>query len=116
MWTPGIVLQRFSQLAHSDPQADVKVDKRVHLPDSALNLRPDHYFACIFQKNEEQPERLILNLHPLTLLQKFARGRVHREGAKSIDRLWRSLHSSTLSGNLARTALHLSQNRFCARA
>ena len=72
------------QLTHCDAKAAVKVDKRVSLPDAILDLLPGDYLAGIFQKNNQQTERLLLQLDPAPVFQKFAgsdslrRGRIRK--------------------------------------
>ena len=56
----SIIPEGFAQFAHSDPKAAVKVDESLSLPDAILNLLPADYVPRIFQKNDQQTERLLL--------------------------------------------------------
>jgi hypothetical protein len=85
VWTGSIVAQRFSQLAHRDPQAAIELDESIPFPNAALNLRPCDDFACIFQKNDQQSEWLILDSYSLAEPQEFAGSSVRYEGAESIS-------------------------------
>ena len=93
-----LVPKRFSQLTDGNPQAAVVIDKSIPLPDAAFDFCPRHHFAWVLEQKEEQTERLILDLDPLTVFQELACSGIDCEGAKSVDSPWSSLHSSTPGG------------------
>jgi hypothetical protein len=80
--------------AHSDPQAAIKIDKRIFLPDAASQFRTGNHLARMFEEHHEEAERLLLQLDSLSILQQFAGAGVHLEWAKSIAISQRRRHHS----------------------
>lgn len=68
----GLVAQCVTQLADRDAQAAVEMDECAFRPDAALELLARHHVACVFEKDDEQPERLVLQAHTSAVLQELA--------------------------------------------
>jgi hypothetical protein len=90
--TFGVVAQRFPQLADGDAEAAVEIDKRVSRPDTAPQFFAADHLPSVFQKHDEEPKRLLLQLHALPVPEEFARGRVHLKLAELIDSIGRYPH------------------------
>ena len=104
---PGIlsvVPKSFTQFANCHAKAAVKVDKGVSLPDVILDLLPGNYMARIFQKNDQQTERLLLYLDPPSVLQEFTGCRIYFEGSELVSRADRRFHGVFLQSPSAMIA------------
>jgi hypothetical protein len=71
-YVPGIlsvISQGIPQLANSNPEAAVKIDESVSLPDAALDFGPRNQVSSVFQEDYEQAKRLLLQSYPFTLFE-----------------------------------------------
>ena len=59
----------------------------------------------VFQKNDQKPEWLLLQLHPIPVFPEFARDGIHLERAEPIERTDRRVHVSPRSHRSTR-AVH----------
>ena len=83
----GVIAQRISEFANCDAKAAVKVDECVFRPDVASQLLPVDDLPGVFQQYYQKPERLLLQLHPLSSFEELARAGVHLKLSESIDRI-----------------------------
>jgi hypothetical protein len=91
--TLGVVAQRLSQLANVDAQAAVKIDEGIFRPDAAPQFLAADHLSRIFQKHNQKPKRLLLQLYALSIFEEFARGDVYLKQAESIDGIGLGLHN-----------------------
>jgi hypothetical protein len=93
----SIVSESISEFANRNAQAAVKVDEGVSLPDASLNFLTAHHVPGILQEYDQKTERLLLELHPPSLLQKLTGHSIHFEGAEFVSSPRRSFHGPSLN-------------------
>jgi len=64
-WTVRGIAQSLAHFVDRDAQALVELDIGILGPEVCLNLLPRHHLACAIDKESEQPQRLILDSHPM---------------------------------------------------
>ena len=101
----GIIAKRLPQFANGYTEAAVEVDKRIVAPDAMAQVVAGDHLSGIFQKNDQKPEWLLLQLHPIPVFQEFARDGIHLERAEPIERTDRRVHVSPRSHRSTR-AVH----------
>ena len=69
----GVVAKRLPQFAYSYAEAAVEVDKRIVAPDAMAQVVAGDHLSGVFQKNDQKPEGLLLQLHPIPVFPEFAR-------------------------------------------
>jgi len=82
----------FTQTLDGSVQACIEIDKGVVPPDVVSQILSGDDLAGIFQERYEEPEWLLLQLHPVPVFQEFAGGGIHLEGAEPKERTERRLH------------------------
>src|SRR5690349_18041554 len=101
----GIIAKRLPQFANGHTEAAVEVDKRIVAPDAMAQVVAGDHLSGVFQKNDQKPEWLLLQLHPIPVFPEFARDRIHLERAEPIERTDRRVHVSARSHRSTR-AVH----------
>ena len=93
----GIIAKRLPQFANGYSEAAVEVDKRIVAPDAMAQVVAGDHLSSIFQKNDQKPEGLLLQLHPVPVFQEFARDGIHLERSEPKESTERRVHVSPRS-------------------
>src|ERR1700751_2860532 len=101
----GIITQRLPQFANGNSEAAIEVDKRIVAPDAMAQVVAGNHLSGVFQKNDQKPEWLLLQLYPVPVFPEFARVAIHLERAEPIERTTRRVHVSPRSPRSTR-AVH----------
>jgi len=81
----SVIVQRLPQLADCYAEAAVKINERIVKPQAASKLLPADDITVFFQKRDEEPIRLLLQLDASPILQELTRGDVDLKRAELVD-------------------------------
>ena len=81
----GVIAQCLPQLADCYAEAILKINKRIVLPKPIAKFLSADHFSGVFQKRDEEPIWLILQLYTGAVLQEFTGAGIDLKGTKLVD-------------------------------
>jgi hypothetical protein len=89
----GVIVQRLPKLPNRNPETAVKIDKRISGPETASKFLSSDDLPGVFQKRDEEPAGLLLQLDASPVLEELPRGGVYLKRTELIDGSGLCLHT-----------------------